>query len=355
MSQTLEENLQPDSDQDSAWKELLDEYFPAFVEFFFPHIHTEIDWERGYESLDKELAAIRPTHAGGKVIADKLFKVWLKDGKTAWLLIHVEVQERVTKTFARRLFIYNYRLLDKEKHQVEVVSLAVLTGAGHGRTGRYETSRWGCSTVFDFPCARIADYADRWEELEQSDNIFAVVVMAQLKAHETKGDNAGRLAWKRQLLFSLYRRGFTREQIVNLFRFFDWVLTLPAGLEQQLQQEVYDYEEGKKVPFKSHYEIFAEQRATERGLKRGLEQGLEQGLGRIRSLTLRQLETQVGELNDRLRKRLAKLSIEQIEQLAEALLKFDSKSDLNEWLKAHSPQNGATRKPAARRATAKAT
>src|SRR5437870_1743028 len=104
----IEEQAQPSSDQDSAWKEMLNEYFPAFVEFFFPHIHTEIAWRRGYQSLDKELAAIRPAHATGKLIADKLFKVWLKNGKAAWLLIHIEVQERVTRAFARRLFIYNY-------------------------------------------------------------------------------------------------------------------------------------------------------------------------------------------------------------------------------------------------------
>lgn len=335
----IEESVQPGSDRDSAWKEMLDEYFPAFVEFFFPHIYTEIDWRRGYESLDKELAAIRPAHTTGKVIADKLFKVWLTNGKTAWLLIHVEVQERVTKAFARRLFIYNYRLLDKEKHKIEVVTLAVLTGMGRGKTGRYEAGRWGCATVFEFPCARIADYADRWAELEASHNIFAVVVMAQLKAHETKGDNAQRLAWKRKLIFSLYRRGFNREQVINLFRFFDWVLTLPPEWERQLQAEVYKYEEKQKMPFKANFEIWAEQRGQDLGM---------------RNLTLRQLQLQIGELSDRVRKQLGKLSTEQVEQLAEALLKFKAKSDLTEWLKAHPPQASQTRKPAHGRARAKA-
>jgi Domain of unknown function (DUF4351) len=308
---------QPESDHDSAWKEMLNEYFPSFIAFFFPHIDPDIDWARGYESLDKELAAIRPTHATGKRIADKLFKVWLKNGKAAWLLIHLEVQDRVTQVFARRLFIYNYRLLDKEKHRVEVVSLAVLTGLARSRTGRYEAGRWGCATVFEFPCARIADYADRWDELEASDNIFAVAVMAQLKAHQTKGDNAERLDWKRRLIFSLYRRGFNREQIVNLFRFIEWVITLPAGLEQQLQQEIYEYEEGSKMPFLARFEIVAEQR------------GLEQG-----------------RLTDREQKRLANLSTEQVEQLAEALLKFKAKADLTAWLKAHPPQMRTKRKPA---------
>ncbi len=319
---------QPDSDHDSAWKEMIGAYFPAFVEFFFPHIYPEIDWTRGYESLDKELAAIRPTHATGKRIADKLFKVWLKNGKAAWLLIHIEIQDRVTKVFARRLFIYNYRLLDKEKHRVEVVSLAVLTGLARSKTGRYEAQRWGCKTTFEFPCVRIADYAERWDELEASHNIFAVAVMAQLKAHQTKGDNATRMDWKRRLIFSLYRRGFSREQIVNLFRFIEWIMTLPPGLEQQLRQEVYDYEEGQKMPFLASFE----------------REALQQGLERMRGLTIRQLESKVGALAERLQKQLDKLSTEQVEQLGIALLDFQSKTDLTNWLKAHPPQNGRARK-----------
>jgi hypothetical protein len=334
---TSVEQFQPDADQDSAWKELLDAYFPAFVEFFYPHIDAEIDWTRGYESLDKELAAIRPAHAMGKLLADKLFKVWLKNGKAAWLLVHVEVQERVTKAFARRLFIYNYRLLDKEKHKIEVVSLAVLTGLGHGRTGRYEAGRWGCTTVFEFPCARVADYADRWEELETNANVFAVVVLAQLKAHETRGDNVQRLAWRLRLIFSLYRRGFTREQIINLFRFMEWVMTLPPKLEQRLQQEVYEYEERNQMPFLARFERVAMQQ----GLEQGLEQGEERGK---RGFMLRQLESKLGALAERIQKQLSKLSTEQVEQLGVALLNFQSKTDLTNWLKAHPPQNGHVRK-----------
>ncbi|NOT62056.1 MAG: DUF4351 domain-containing protein [Acidobacteria bacterium] len=335
----IEPEPQPTNDQDSAWKEMLNEYFPSFVEFFFPHIYPEIDWPRGYESLDTELARIRPAHDAGKLLADKLFKVWLINGKAAWLLIHVEVQDRVTKVFARRLFIYNYRLLDKEKHQVEVVSLAVLTGLGRAKTGHYATERWGCKTVFEFPCARVADYVERWNELEASDNVFAVVVMAQLKAHETRGDNDLRLRWKRHLIFSLYRRGFAREQIINLFRFIEWVMTLPAKLEQQLEQEVYEYEESNKMPYLARFERVA------------LQQGLEEGLERMRGLTLKQLEAKVGTLADRVQRQLNKLSTEQVEQLGVALLNFHSKADLTDWLKAHQPQNGHTRKAASRAAT----
>ena len=162
--------------------------------------------------------------------------------------------------------------------------------------------------------------------------------MAQLKVHETKGDNAQRLAWKRKLMFSLYRRGFSREQIINLFRFFDWVMILPPGLEKRLQDEVHQYEEKQKMPFKANFEIWAEQRGLEKGREERLEKGQDLGM---RNLTLRQLQLQIGELSDRVRKQLGKLSTEQVEQLAEALLKFKSRADLTEWLKAHPPQANA--------------
>ena len=157
---------------------MLDEFFPAFLAFFFPEIERDIDWSRGYESLDKELAQIKPDLPGGKLYADKLFKVWLRNGQVKWILIHVEIQARAGRKFARRMFVYNYRI--GEKHpDVDVVSLAVVTETKRPIVGRYEVSNWGCSTVFTFPVAQLAIYANRWAMLEANSNHFAVVVMAQ--------------------------------------------------------------------------------------------------------------------------------------------------------------------------------
>ena len=43
------------SDYDSPWKEALDQFFPAFLAFFFPKVHGLVDWSRGYEALDQKL------------------------------------------------------------------------------------------------------------------------------------------------------------------------------------------------------------------------------------------------------------------------------------------------------------
>src|SRR5947208_2928746 len=49
------------ADYDSAWKEALDAYFQAFLAFFFPLVHTGIDFEPvkllDYASREAELEA----------------------------------------------------------------------------------------------------------------------------------------------------------------------------------------------------------------------------------------------------------------------------------------------------------
>ena len=43
---------------DSPWKDILELYFEAFVQFFFRQLHKLIDWSRGYEFMDKELQKV---------------------------------------------------------------------------------------------------------------------------------------------------------------------------------------------------------------------------------------------------------------------------------------------------------
>ncbi len=347
----------PGANQDSAWKEMLNVCFPAFVAFFFPKIHAELDWARGYESLDKELAQIHPAHVTGRLIADKLFKVWLKSGKVTWLLVHVEVQDQAGKGFARRIYVYNYRLVDA--FGVEVVSLAVVTGGNRKSADqpieKYETGRWDCALSFQFPCVRLADYADRLEELEQSRNPFGIAVLVTLKSQETKGDAEWRLAWKRRILFGLYRKGYNRKEIINLFRFMDWVMTLPKELEEKLRREVFKLEEGQKLPFLSRMEISAITDGWEKGIREGRQvgrregwqegrqEGRQEGQDHQRAFILRLLGRQIGEISESLNKKLLRLPMEQMEALGEALLDFESKADLTAWLKTQTTKRQAAR------------
>ncbi len=43
--------------------------------FFFPYANQEINWDKGYETLDKELQKVVQDANLGKRLADKLVKV----------------------------------------------------------------------------------------------------------------------------------------------------------------------------------------------------------------------------------------------------------------------------------------
>jgi len=98
------EVIEPPADYDTSWKEALQQYFEPFLTFCFTEVHTLIDWSRQPQSLDKELEQIVREAESGERIADKLFKVWIRDGEEAWVLIHVEVQSQEESDFAKRMY-----------------------------------------------------------------------------------------------------------------------------------------------------------------------------------------------------------------------------------------------------------
>jgi hypothetical protein len=68
-------------DYDSPWKEAISVYFPSFLSFFFPHIYNDINWDYGYEFLDKEFQKLVRNAVTGNRETDKLVKVWRRNGE----------------------------------------------------------------------------------------------------------------------------------------------------------------------------------------------------------------------------------------------------------------------------------
>lgn len=86
-----------------------------------------------------------------------------------------------------------------------------------------------------------------------------------------------RLRAKLALVRRLYERGYTREQIIGLFRFIDWTMWLPGELDRSFWQHVRQDEEARGMPYITSVERIGMQRGLEQGLEQGLRQGLEQG------------------------------------------------------------------------------
>ncbi|BAZ83617.1 transposase [Sphaerospermopsis kisseleviana CS-549] len=236
------------ADYDGAWKEGVEKYFEAFLTFFFPHIYNEIDWTQGYEFLDQELQQLMRESEVGKQFVDKLIKVWLNDGKETWLLIHLEIQSQVDTGFPKRMFSYHYRIFDR--YGQEVVSLAILgDNQANWRPQEYSYERWGCRLSLQFPTVKLLDYQPRWSELEQSDNPFAVLVMAHLRTQATTRNLTGRLQWKLSLVKRMYELGYSREKILQLFDLIDRLMTLPPDLDLNFKTELQRFEGEKEMTY----------------------------------------------------------------------------------------------------------
>ena len=318
-------------DYDTPWKEALERYLPDFLALLFPQAHAGIDWSQGYEFLDKELQQVVRDAELGRRLADKLVRVVDTDGQEDWLLIHIEVQADPDADLAERLFVYNYRIYDR--HRRPVVSLAVLADErADWRPDRFGWQRWGCEVGIRFPSVKLLDYRPRWAELETSTNPFAVVVQAHLKTQETRRAPQKRYRAKLALSKSLYRRGWGRDDILELFRFIDWMLRLPEELEERLWSEIQTYETVEHMPYVTSVERIGIRKGIERGIEQGIEQGIQQGLQHERLLLLRLVDKRFGaavaEQSAPLLDRIDNAQL--LEDLAEALL---DTTDGTAWLR----------------------
>jgi hypothetical protein len=254
------------ADYDSPWKEALDRYFEAFLALLFPEVHRQIDWSRGYEVLDKEFQQVVRQAEVGRRYVDKLVKVWTLDGGECWVLIHVEVQTTRDPDFPQRIYVYNYRVFDR--YNRPVASLAVLADDDPDwRPDAFHNRLFGCEAGIRFPPVKLLDFAAHEAVLEASANPFAPVVLAHLKAQETRHDPASRQAWKVRLVRGLYERGFSAQDVRELFRVIDWMMELPRPLDYVFWQEVDRIQEDRRMPFISTPERV--------GLRKGMWRGIE--------------------------------------------------------------------------------
>ncbi|MGB7414175.1 MAG: hypothetical protein WA902_08195 [Thermosynechococcaceae cyanobacterium] len=262
------------ADYDSPWKQAIENYFSDFLVFFFPDIHADIDWEKGYEFLDQELQKIVREAELGKRFADKLVKVWKQGGQESLILLHIEVQGQPDANFAGRMERYNYRIEDR--YDLPVVSLAVLADERKSwRPNEYRFEQWGFSRVVQFPIAKLLDYEKQWQSMEDSSNPFATVVMAHLKAQETKKNQSLRKEWKLRLTRRLYEKGYERQDVLNLFLFIDWLISLPEDLQTSFRQDLEHYEKEKQMPYVTSIERMAKKEGLIEGLLEGIKLGLE--------------------------------------------------------------------------------
>ena len=200
----------------------MEEVFPDLLRFIYPDADDEYNMERGFEFLDKELAELNPQPDEEKDsrFADKLVKVYHRNGVEEWVLLHVEVQgdTQDRDAFAERMYTYFYRIRDRYPGRL-VSALAIFTGEnGNRMPGKYSYEYRGTRLTYEYPTVSILDYSD--EELDKSNNPFAqVVVAAKMRLQEGKVPEDELLNNKLLAARKLTEKGFGMEKIRAIFNF----------------------------------------------------------------------------------------------------------------------------------------
>jgi hypothetical protein len=303
----------PHDDYDTPWKDAVTGYFSAFMAFYFPSAHAEIDWSREPGFLEQELAQVTCDAELGKRLADKLVKVTSHGGAERWVLVHLEVQGRREGRFAERMFACNYRIYDQ--HQRPVASLALLAdGSASWKPHTFGYRLFGCEMRFSFPVVKLSDYAGRIEQLLQDENPFALVTAAHLLTRQTRGDVARRAAAKRMLFALLFQRNWDKQRIIDFLNVIDWMMRFPPELNDELWADIQAMERSDAMPYMSYFE----RKFRDEGRQEGRQQGSVEGR---RGMLSALLEERFGALPDPLRDRLAKAGDEQLVAWGKALLR----------------------------------
>jgi hypothetical protein len=305
--QSVDQEDRPD-DYDSPWKDAIEQYFPEFMEFYFPAAYAEIDWTQEHVFLDQELRAVVQDGELGKRFVDKLVSVSLLNGDQNCVYIHVEVQGTPQAEFAERMFVYNYRLYDR--YRQPIASMAVLADEqAQWKPNAYAFTVLGCEHSLKFPIVKLTDFHDKVEELLTNDNAFAVITAAHILTQQTKKQYQARFQAKLRLIRLLYQRNWHKQRIINLFLVVDWILKLPAVLEQQIWHEIETIEEGEKMRYISSVERI--------GIEKGIVQGRLEGEAK---LLKKLLERRFGNLPAWASDKLSGAAEQDLESWAEAVL-----------------------------------
>ncbi len=105
------------------------------------------------------------------------------------------------------------------------------------------------------------------------------------------------------------RSHYERQDVLELFRFIDWVLSLPKGLEERFWQELNRFEERRQM----QYVTSVERIGIEKGIQKGRKEGEE-------ILLKCQLIHRFGKLPNWVQGRLSKATTQDLERWAERIL-----------------------------------
>ena len=261
---------------DTLWKSLLEDVFDDFFLFFFKDYEEKFDLNKGFEFLDKELEQLFPTDeadANTPRFVDKLVKMFTKDGREEWVLVHVEVQGYNDPGFAKRMFTYFYRILDK--YNKPVTSIAIFTDTNKNfKPNEYRYNFMGVENIFKYNTYKIIEQDE--DVLRRDENPFAIVILTVLIALK-KGKLPEEIITdlKIELAKAFLKKPVPKEKARAIMSFLRYYIRLEKT-ENLTKFDNAIIEITNKNATTMGIEEFLLQRAEKKGRKEGREEGKEE-------------------------------------------------------------------------------
>ncbi len=288
--------------RDLLWKGIIEDCFDDLLNYFYPDWATEVDFGQDFEFLDKELIQLFPDEDQNQRYADKLVKVFTKNGAEKWVLVHVEVQGYPDPDFSERMFIYFYRIFDRYRHPVTALALLVDNGINfHPKCYQYQFLR--TSVQYSFDTYKLLE--KKAEDFHQvHSNPFSIILETAWNALKVRGE-ASLLQNKVALARKLIKSEYPREKIRKLLNFLRYYLRFEAiENNHKFDKEIQLLEKREEV---MGINEIIEQAIRQEGKEEGISIAITQLLRKNYSTS------QVSELLD--------VSIEKVEQVRNSLKK----------------------------------
>lgn len=261
---------------DSLWKDLLSRFFVPMLRSVLPDLASDLDPTRPVTFLDKELRRLarftRKAEGGdpdSNRYVDLLADVPLAGGESAWILLHAEVQGRGgNENFPLRM--HRYRGLLEGRYRRPVVGLAFLIEPlpPSQSQGCYLWERYGTRVLYEFPVVKIFEGDE--EQLKSSDNPFDLAHLAGLRAWKSRGNEARKLDYLKEMLLLLDDRGWSHDEKAQLLVFMEGVIHITDD-ESSREYEEWEEELERDKEARRMYVSISERK----GIKKGMEKGSE--------------------------------------------------------------------------------
>jgi predicted transposase YdaD len=304
------------------FKKLITTFFPEFMALFLPDADTLADYS-DLRFLSQEL--MTDLAGSEKHYVDILAELKFK-GEAGYVLVHVEPQAQRSADFARRMFSYFIRL--HERHQRKVIPIAIFSHDSRAdEPTRYEVA-FPFLTVLRFEFWKVQLKQISWQQYLESGNPLAAALLSKLSYQPSE-----RLAVRLEFLRQLARMQLDPARIELVTTFFDSYLELTAEeerlLEERLPEELAVGEVKRVVEITTSWHRKGRQEGIQEGIQQGLQKGLRDGR---QELLFQLLRKRLGSLSSELEARIAALSAEQFDRLAERLFDITSEEQVERFL-----------------------